>query len=492
MTNNKNQRTLLTTPFPWGGMGRGLLLLCFFAFLLPASAQSQRRTTSKKTSTTQTQKKRNNTQQKQKTQKKPTKAELQKQKQDMARQRQLQQKRAEELNRNIKQSLDSVLILDNQIGRQRVAIDSLSGEIKGLEQQIDTLERELDRLQRELADKKQKYARAMVYMQRHKSVQEKLMFVFSARNFEQLVRRMRYVREYSTFQRVQGEMIKEKAAEVKRKQNELLNAKTKLETARVAMQEKRRMLETSKQSCEKNVQFLNQNLATVQKQIAEYKQKEAAINAQIDRIIQEEIAEARRKAEAERKRREEEARRRAEAERAANNKKSGSSSKKSGSTGNAKKSGTAPTTDRWFEEDAADRRLSNNFAQNRGRLPMPITGSYSVVGHYGTYTVPGLKNVTLDNKGIDIRGQQGAQARAVFDGTVSSVFQYGGQYIVMVRHGQYISVYSGLQSVNVAKGTKVTTKQTLGTVGRNDDGNYVLHFQLRNLTSRLNPEQWVR
>ena len=472
-------------------MGLFHLLLCFF-MLLPVTAQNRRGGTSKQQpKTTQTTKGKGSQQQKQ--QKKPTKAELQKQKQDMARQRQLQQKRAEELNRNIKQSLDSVLILDNQIGRQQVAIDSLSGEIKGLEQQIDTLEKELDRLQRELADKKQKYARAMIYMQRHKSVQEKLMFIFSAKNFDQLIRRMRYVREYSTFQRVQGEMIKEKAAEVKRKQNELLNAKTKLETSRVAMQEKRRLLETSKQSCEKNVQFLNQNLATVQKQIAEYKQKEAAINAQIDRIIQEEIAEAKRRAEAERKRREEEARRKAEAERAANAKKSGSSGK-SGTSGKSSSSGKAskPASPTWFEEDAADRKLSNSFAQNRGRLPMPITGSYSVVGHYGTYTVPGLKNVTLDNKGIDIRGQQGAQARAVFDGTVSSVFQYGGQYIVMVRHGSYISVYSGLQSVSVSKGTNVTTKQSLGTVGRNDDGNYVLHFQLRNQTSRLNPEQWVR
>ena len=123
---------------------------------------------------------------------------------------------------------------------------------------------------------------------------------------------------------------------------------------------------------------------------------------------------------------------------------------------------------------------------------MPITGSYSVVGHYGTYSVPGLKNVTLDNKGIDIRGQQGAQARAVFSGTVSSIFQYGGQYIVMLRHGQYISVYSGLNSVSVSKGAKVSTQQTLGTISKNDDGHYVLHFQLRNEAARLNPEQWVR
>ena len=239
-------------------MKRLLLLLALFTLMLPAPAQRQRRTT--KPAAAQTQKKSNRTKQQKKQQAKPTKEQLRRQQQDMARQRKEQQRRAEELNRHIKQSLDSVLILDHQIGRQQQAIDSLSGEITTLTQQIDTLERQLDRLQRELAEKKQKYARAMVYMQRHKSVQEKLMFVFSARNFDQFIRRMRYIREYSTFQRVQGEMLKEKAAEVRRKQNELLNAKTRLETSRVAMQEKHRLLEQSKQSQQRNVQVLNQNL----------------------------------------------------------------------------------------------------------------------------------------------------------------------------------------------------------------------------------------
>ena len=472
---------------------RLLCLILLSSLLLTATAQNRRGSSQKRQTTTQQAKKGKGSQQQK--QKKPTKEELQRQKQDMARQRKLQQERAEQLNRHIKQSLDSVLILDNRIGRQQQSIDSLSHHIDTLTNDIARLETELDSLQRELADKKGKYARAMVYMQRQATAQEKLMFIFSAKNFNQLIRRMRYVREYSTFQRVQGEILKEKAAEVKRKQNELLDARTRLETSRVAMQERQRQLQQSKQSCEKNVKFLNQNLATVQQQIADYKKKEAAINAQIDRIIQEEIAEARRKAEAERKRREEEARRKAEAERAAEGKKSGGSSGKSGKSGKggkAEKNSAAPADSRWFEEDAADRKLSSSFTSNKGRLPMPITGSYSVVGHYGTYTVPGLRNVTLDNKGIDIRGQQGAQARAVFDGTVSSVFQYGGQYIIMVRHGQYISVYSGLQSVHVSKGAKVSTKQTLGNVGRNDDGHYVLHFQLRNQTARLNPEQWVR
>ena len=123
---------------------------------------------------------------------------------------------------------------------------------------------------------------------------------------------------------------------------------------------------------------------------------------------------------------------------------------------------------------------------------MPITGSYSVIGHYGKYTVSGLKNVTLNNRGIDIRGQQGCSARAIFDGQVSSVFQYSGFYTVMLRHGNYISVYSGLSSVTVSKGQRVSTRQPLGTVGKNTDGRYVLHFQLRNGSAGLNPEVWVK
>jgi murein DD-endopeptidase MepM/ murein hydrolase activator NlpD len=110
------------------------------------------------------------------------------------------------------------------------------------------------------------------------------------------------------------------------------------------------------------------------------------------------------------------------------------------------------------------------------------------VSHFGQYNVEGLRNVTLDNKGINIQGERGAQARSIFDGEVSAVFGFGGTMVVMVRHGSYISVYCNLSSVNVARGQKVTTRQVLGRVGQ--DG--ILQFQLRKGTAKLNPEQWLR
>ena len=136
---------------------------------------------------------------------------------------------------------------------------------------------------------------------------------------------------------------------------------------------------------------------------------------------------------------------------------------------------------------SVDRKLTGNFENNRGRLPIPITGSYKIVSHYGQYNVEGLRNVTLDNKGINILGQAGCKARSIFEGEVSAVFRFGETMIVMVRHGKYISVYCNLRSVSVQKGQRVSARQVLGVVG--DD--HILQFQLRRETVKLNPEAWL-
>ena len=136
---------------------------------------------------------------------------------------------------------------------------------------------------------------------------------------------------------------------------------------------------------------------------------------------------------------------------------------------------------------SVDRMLNGGFESNRGRLPMPISGSYRIVSHFGQYNVEGLKGVTLDNKGINILGKPGCVARSIYDGEVSAVFGYGGMWNVLVRHGAYISVYCNLKSVSVHKGQKVSARQTLGAVGADN----ILQFQLRKETAKLNPEAWL-
>ena len=135
----------------------------------------------------------------------------------------------------------------------------------------------------------------------------------------------------------------------------------------------------------------------------------------------------------------------------------------------------------------ADRMVSGGLELNKGRLPMPITGSYRIVSHFGQYNVDGLKNVVLDNKGINIMGSNGAQARCIYDGEVSAIYQYSGIWVVIVRHGAYFSVYCNLRTISVGKGQKLSARQAIGTVGPDN----ILQFQLRKGTSKLNPEAWL-
>lgn len=207
------------------------------------------------------------------------------------------------------------------------------------------------------------------------------------------------------------------------------------------------------------------------------------MNARIDRLITEEIERARKRAE-------EEARREAEARR-----KSDVKADKSSSSETASKPASTPKAKPLdaYSMSKEDRDLSGSFTANRGKLPMPISGPYIVTSHYGQYDVEGLRNVKLDNKGIDIQGKPGAQARAIFNGKVAAVFQLNGLFNVLIRHGNYISVYCNLASASVKSGDTVTTKQAIGQVFSDgtDNGRTVLHFQLRREKEKLNPEPWL-
>ena len=157
------------------------------------------------------------------------------------------------------------------------------------------------------------------------------------------------------------------------------------------------------------------------------------LNAQIDRLIEIEIEKARKRAE-------EEARRKAAAEAAAKaaaakkaeRETTGGASRSKSTEKNESTKKVAPVEK--FSLNNEDRQLSGSFERNRGILPVPITGPYVIVSHYGQYAVDGLRNVKLDNKGIDIKGKPGAQARAVFNGEVSAIFQYNGLNNILVRH----------------------------------------------------------
>lgn len=394
--------------------------------------------------------------------------------------------------KDVASQLNNLMAISSQITKQQNYVQSVHNEVSALQGDITSLQKQLKVLEKDLADCKQKYRRAVTQLNRNRLGQSKWKFILSANSFRQMSRRMRYITEYSKYQRAQGEIIRQKEDTIKAKRAELMATKQEKDALLQEGKEQQARLEKQKQDRQKVVNSLNAKQKQLQNTIAQNKRRQKQLDARIDKLIQEEIAaaerrrkeaEARRRAEAERKRKEEERRR------AAANKKTSASNKKSSTKPSKPAERTA--TPRFYEEDNADRALNGSFQANKGRLPMPITGSYFISAHYGQYNVEGLRGVQLDNKGINITGHPGAQARSVFAGEVTAIFSLGGMHNVIVRHGSYMSVYCNLASCAVKRGQKVMARQVLGRVAADASGNCTLHFQLRREREKLNPEPWL-
>ena len=497
-----------------------LVLFILFAFTLTSSSQTRKSARKKASSSTTAKKKRQTSTKKNKKTADYETASIKGLKNERAqikKQIVAQQQKLRKNERDVKERLKNLMVINSEIADKRRTIDTIRRDITHLDGNITKLNSQLDVLGKELNDRKQKYVKSMRYMHRNRSIQSQLMFIFSAKNFSQMYRRMRFMREYASYQRAQGEEVKTKQAEVTEKHQQLTATKKQKSNLLYKGEQERLSLEGKQVEQQKVVNSLQKQQKTIQGIIAQQQKRDAAINAQIDRLVaievekaqQRAIAEAKRKAaeeakraEAERKRKAEElarkqaelarkqkeaeaAKRKAEEQRNEEDRKAIAEAKKlEREVEVAKKEQAKPLI---YNLDSEDRRISGSFESNRGRLPMPITGGYRIVSHFGQYNVEGLNNVRLDNKGINILGSAGAKARSIFDGEVSAVFSMGGVTGVMVRHGSYISVYCNLSSVSVHRGQKVSARQVLGSVGQDN----ILQFQLRKERAKLNPEAWL-
>ena len=439
---------------------------------------------------------------------------------------------------DVKKRLQNLMVINTEIGERQKNINNIQKDITHIESNMDILKAQLETLEKQLAERKARYIKSMSFVTRQHTFQDRLMFILSAHDFSQMYRRMRFVREYAAYQRVQGEAVKAKQAQVDEKHRQLETVRGHKSNLLVKGEQERKALEGRQTEQQNVVASLQKQQKTIQQVIAQQRKKDEQLNAEIDRQIAIEVEKARKRAaeearkkaqaEAARKRAVELARKKAQAEaearenarRIAEAKAREQRLKEAAEQASAKQRARAEQAAREAEADreaaerkaeadarrnkkeiesvredvqemslmtSVDRKLSGSFEANRGRLPMPITGSYRVVSHFGQYNVEGLKGVKLDNKGINILGQPGARARSIYDGEVSAVFGFSGSMVVMVRHGSYISVYCNLSSVSVSRGQKVSTRQALGTVGRDN----ILQFQLRHNMSKLNPESWI-
>lgn len=367
--------------------------------------------------------------------------------------------------KDVDSQLAQLSALTAQIKKQKQFVNRLDADVRAIDNEIKNIEEQMATLKIELERRRKHYAHALQLMSHKNSFENRLMFLLSANSFNQMIRRMRYLREYSEFQQKQGEELMEKQKELDNKRIELqqtYQAKKELLAKRV---KEKQELDRQEAELKKITNSLKKKQENIRKRIAQQQREHNSLNEQIERIIEAEIA----KQEATQRKKE--------------NKSSETSAKKS--------EGTIPA----YRENAADKKLSGSFESNKGKLPVPITGPYLVTSHYGVNYVQNMKNVKFNNHGIDIRGQKNCYARSVFDGTVSYIFEHPqiqGSYIVMIRHGQYISAYFHLTALKVKTGDKVKINQQLGTIRPDISGNYTMQFQLRHGTQSLDPSQWIK
>ena len=477
---------------------------------------------------------------------------LQSQRADIQKKIREQEKALQENRNNVSKKLNELMLINGEIDKSKQNINNIEKDIHHINGNIGILNSQLKTLQGQLKDRQTKYIKSMRYMARHRTVQDKLMFIFSAKNLYQMYRRLRFVREYANYQRAQGEAVKAKQVQVGVKHKQLQTVKGQKNNLLYKGRQEHAKLESNKSQQQEIVNGLQKQQSTIRSLIAEQRKKDAALNAEIDRQVEIEVAKvrarqrkaeelARRKAAAEaaarenarriaeakareqaaakaaqqareaeeaaRKAREaaaaEEKRKAKELEAAATARKAAAeqaareaeavrqaAERKQAADAERAKKEIADAREDVQEErqfSSVDRMMNNGFEANKGRLPMPITGNYRIVSHFGQYNVAGLQGVTLDNKGINIMGGGGCKARAIYDGEVSAVLSYAGTVVVMLRHGAYISVYSNLSSASVSRGQHVSTRQILGTVG----SDHILQFQLRKERAKLNPEAWL-
>ncbi|WP_106830376.1 murein hydrolase activator EnvC family protein [Parabacteroides pacaensis] len=393
-----------------------------------------------------------------------------------------------ETKKTARSSLNRLNLLSQQVLARKKVVNLLNQEIEVMDKQMRKMTQEIGVLGNQLKEKQKNYSKSVKSLYKRRTSEDKLLFILSADNFSQSLRRMRYLKEYADWQKKQANDIIEKRKEIAYKQATLQKNRAEKQALLNVRASETKNLQEEELAQKVEVQELNKKQRDLQAELKKKQQQASALNKQIEKLIAEEVARAEALAHAERG----QTTRKSKKEEPITNKEESEPTENSTVTTDpearvaAEKGGYAMTKE--------ERKLSDSFAGNRGRLPFPVTGRYTIVSRFGEQQHQELKYVRLNNNGIDLQVQPGAEARAVFNGEVTRVFVVPGyNNSVIVRHGNYLTVYANLSTVYVKAGDKVTTRQPIGRIYSDlEEGNTtILHFQLWKEKTKLNPLPWL-
>ncbi|MDX9892121.1 MAG: peptidoglycan DD-metalloendopeptidase family protein [Bacteroidales bacterium] len=375
------------------------------------------------------------------------------------------QKLLDQIRKNQKASLSEIQLLRQQINNREVLITELNNELYQYEMELELnikLSRDLDK---KLEYMKTDYERVVYLAYKNRKMIDRLTFLLSADDFSQMFRRARYFAIFSESVKYQVDLIKKTQEEITKKNEEIILLKEQKQAILEGKELEIKRLEKDRNTKTKTAEQLKKKEKALASELRDKQKRRRELDAAIKKAIEEEI-------------------------KAANRKKSSTKTNTKSSTGTATPTkGSVSTT--VIELTPEEQLVSNSFISNKGRLPWPVAKG-SKISDFGTAPHPDVPSVMIENRGIDILVEPGTHVRAIFEGVVSGVLDMMGSKVVMVRHGEYLSVYQNLATVNVKKGDKVSTKQVLGTVGKaNGSNTYELHFEVWKNTSFLNPNSWL-
>lgn len=383
-------------------------------------------------------------------------------------------------------SLSRLNLLSQKILARKKVVSLLNQEVAEIDKRMAEMRRQIGKLEKELGSKRMNYSKSVQSLYKRHSSEDKLLFIFSAKSFTQSLRRIRYLREYADWQKREAAEIVDKQREIAAKQAELEKTRAEKQALLGSREEETKQLQSEESSQKEEVQQLSKKQKELKAELAKKKRQADALNRQIEKQIAEEIARAEAEAKA--------AREKAERERRAREKAASKGEKAAPSATEPVREERVADSKGGYAMTKAEKRLSDDFAGNRGRLPFPVGGRHTIVASFGEQQHQELKYVRTSNSGIDIQTTPGADARAVFNGVVTRVFVVPGyNNSIIVRHGNYLTVYSNLSEVYVKAGDQVSTRQPIGRIFvDSEDGNTtILHFQLWKEKTKLNPAPWL-
>lgn len=348
-------------------------------------------------------------------------------------------KMIQQTNSNEKATVNKLNLLNKDIQTRKRLIHDLNYEIQGLDQEMTRLSMKRDSLQADLEALKESYAELV--RQSHYTIADEspLLFILSAEDFQQMLRRVRYMQEFQQFRKEQVARIENTQAEIDMQNQMLSENKSNKEEAVRTHKVQQDNLSRDEKKQKAMLEQLKKKKSTLLAQQKKQQKKADDLNRKIEELIAKEMSQSK---------------------------------------------GKTLTKEQTL--------IAGGFEKNKGRLPMPVEKGF-ISGHFGVQAHPTLEKVTVNNKGVYIQTSAGTQARAVYEGEVTSCFVMSGTTAVIIQHGNYRTVYSGLSSVSVKKGDKVKAKQAIGTIYSDpeDDNATTLFFQIWLNKNILNPEQWL-